>query len=153
MCVCVCVCVCVINFPEVVTLVLTKSASCWGVQRVIDLAKFQVWITKGEAQAPLLFCSHDYCSLFRFCVCVFFFFCPLTLLFCLILSLLVLLHSRFIISALSLISGVSAFLAVTFLSPQARPRQGAVFCCCILSFSYRYFCCRCWWWCIWVWLM
>ena len=31
-----------VNFPEVVTLVLTKSASCWGVQSVTDLAKFQV---------------------------------------------------------------------------------------------------------------
>ena len=55
----------IVNFPEVVTLVLTKSASCSGVERVTDLAKFQVRITKDEAQTPLLFCSHDYCSRFR----------------------------------------------------------------------------------------
>ena len=53
-----------VKFPEVVILVLTKSASCWGVQRVTDFAKFQVQITKDEAQMPLLFCSHDYCSRF-----------------------------------------------------------------------------------------
>ena len=38
-----------VKFPEVVTLVLTKSASCWGVQRVTDLAKFQVRIINDVA--------------------------------------------------------------------------------------------------------
>ena len=50
-------------------------------------------------------------------------------------------NSPFIISALWLISGVSAFFVVTFLSQQARRHQGAVFCCCICSFSYLCFCC------------
>ena len=48
-----------VNFPEVVTLVLTKSTSCWGVLRVTNLAKLQVRITKDEAQTPLPFCSND----------------------------------------------------------------------------------------------
>ena len=52
----------------------------------------------------------------------------------LILSLHVLLLSRFIISAFSLINGVSAFLFVTFISQQAKPRQGAVFSSCMRSF-------------------
>ena len=38
-----------VNFPELVTLVLIESACCWGDQRVTDLAKFQVRITKDEA--------------------------------------------------------------------------------------------------------
>ena len=55
-----------VKFPEVVTLVLTKSARFLGVQRTIDLETFQVRITKDEAQTPLLFCCHGYCSRFRF---------------------------------------------------------------------------------------
>ena len=37
-----------VSFPEKFTLVLTKSASCFGVQRVTNLA-FQGQITKSEA--------------------------------------------------------------------------------------------------------
>ena len=44
-----------VKFPEVVTLVLTKSARFLGVQRITDLGKFQIRITKDEAQTPLLF--------------------------------------------------------------------------------------------------
>ena len=76
---------------------------------------------------PLLFCSHNYCS--RFCFSPtphpppptpFFLKSPHSL------------SSRVyyfhvIISAFSLISGVSAFFVVTFLSQQARSRQGVVY--------------------------
>ena len=43
------VCFSSVKILEVVTLVLTKSASCWGVQRVTDLAKFQVRIINDVA--------------------------------------------------------------------------------------------------------
>ena len=39
--------------------------NCSGVERVTDL-KFQVLFTKDEAQTPLSFCFHDYCTLFCF---------------------------------------------------------------------------------------
>ena len=172
------------NFLEVVTLVLTKSASCWGVQRVTDWAKFQVRISKGDAQTPLPICSHDYFQVriskgdaqtpLPFCshdywhrcvdvqvrcailwqsrvitsfVFLSFLFSPHPLSLLLIRPLFMSLLSPFIISALSLISGVSVFFAMTFLSHQARPRQGARFCCFSRSFSDPYFswcCCCCW---------
>ena len=92
-----CCCIFFFKFPEVVSLVLTKSASCLGVHRVTDSAKFQVRITKDEAQTPLLFCSHDYCSRFRFSLPppLYFYFLFIILKNHLILSLLVLWLSRY----------------------------------------------------------
>ena len=84
--------------------------NCSGVERVTDL-KFQVLFTKDEAQTPLSFCFHDYCTLFCFYSppplypphslfsCYYFYF------------------SSFM-SALSFINGVSVFFVATFLSQQ-----------------------------------